>query len=243
MDKRPDGFDIRQAFKANYIYELPFGAGRHFFSGTSNKVVKKALEGWEMAGVLRIQSGIPINLSGFSTVNGNNSGVVLHNITLKQLQSEVGIVKTQNPTAPYVPQVYYLPKPVSPTGLTSSNNTNLIDNTYAAFGTNSLTPAQVDPSAPYLGPAAPGQWGCLCNIYSQGQKHIDVSLIKITHIRESVTLEFRAQALNVFNIANFLPGASDTSSTFGVVSSAYRDISGTFDPGGRILEFVGRINF
>ena len=245
LNKGPNGFDIRQAFKANYIYELPFGPGRHYFSGVSNKVFKKALEGWELAGVVRLQSGIPIQLSGFDTVDQYNSGVVLHNITLKQLQNEVGIVKTQNPTAPYVPQVYYLPKPVAPaSGLTSSNNTNLIDNTYAAFGTNSLTPNQVDPSAPYLGPAGPGQWGCTeCYIYSTGQKHADVSLIKITHLREGVTLEIRAQALNVFNIANFLNGSSDTSSSFGVVSSAYRDISGTFDPGGRILEFVGRLNF
>jgi hypothetical protein len=243
MDKVPTGFDIRQAFKANYIYELPFGAGRHFFSGMSNKVAKKALEGWEVAGVIRIQSGLPINLGGFDTVNGSNSGVVLHNITLKQLQSEVGIRKTENPVSPYIPQVYYLPKPVAPVGLTSANNTNLIDNTEAAFGTNNLTPAQVDPSAPYIGPAAPGQWGCLCQIYSTGQKHVDVSLIKVTHLRESVTLEFRAQALNVFNIANFLPGSSNTSSSFGVVSSAYRDISGTFDPGGRILEAVMRVNF
>ena len=29
--------------------------------------------------------------------------------------------------------------------------------------------------------------------------------MKITHIRESVNLEFRAQALNVFNIVNFSP--------------------------------------
>ena len=243
MDKVPTGFDIRQAFKANYIYELPFGPGRHFLSGVSNKVVKKAIEGWEIAGVARLQSGVPIGLSGFSTVDGSGSGVVLHNITLKQLQNEVGIVKTQNPTSPYVPQVYYLPKPVAPVGLTSSNNTNLIDNTWAAFGNQSLTPAQVDTSAPYIGPAAPGQWGCLCNIYSQGQKHLDVSLIKVTHIRESVTLEFRAQALNVLNIANFLPGSSNSSSSFGTVSSAYRDISGTFDPGGRILEAVMRVNF
>jgi len=156
MDKVPTGFDIRQAFKANYIYELPFGAGRHYLSGLSNKVFKKALEGWELAGVARLQSGVPITLSGFDTVNGSGSGVVLHNITIKQLQSEVGTYKTQNPTSPYVPQVYYLPKPVAPVGLTSSNNTNLIDNTFAAFGTNSLTPAQVDPSAPYIGPAAAG---------------------------------------------------------------------------------------
>ena len=242
MGKTPTGFDIRNAFKANYIYELPFGVGRHFFSGSSNKVIKKALEGWEMAGVVRLQSGLPIGLNGFDTVNGSNSGVVLHNITLKQLQGEVGIIKTQNPVSG-IPQVYYLPPPVAPTGLTSANNTNLIDNTYAAFGSNNLTPAQVNPSAPYIGPAAPGQWGCLCNIYSTGQKHVDVSLIKVTHIRESVNLEIRAQALNVFNIANFLPGNTNNSGSFGVVTSAYRDISGTYDPGGRILEFVTRINF
>jgi hypothetical protein len=242
MNKTPDGFDIRNAIKANYIYELPFGPGRHFFSGLSNKVAKKALEGWEIAGVARLQSGTPLNLTGFDTVNGNQSGVVLHNITTKQLQNMVGIIKTQNPVSG-VPQVYYLPPPVAPTGLTSSNNTNFITNTQAAFGVNNLTPAQVDPNAPYIGPAGPGQWGGLDYIYLPWQRHFDVSLIKITHIRESVTLEFRAQALNVFNLTNFLPGAGNTSSTFGQVTAAYRDISGTFDPGGRILEFVGRLNF
>jgi hypothetical protein len=105
----------------------------------------------------------------------------------------------------------------------------------------------VDPSAPYIGPAAPGQWGCLCYIYQNWQRHFDVSVIKVTHIRESVTLEFRAQALNVANLTNFSYGGTgnsgNTSASFGVVNSAYRDISGTYDPGGRILEFVGRINF
>jgi hypothetical protein len=248
MSKEPDGFDIRQGIKANYIYELPFGPGRHFLSGASNKVLKKAVEGWEIAGVARVQSGTPLFWNGFNTVNGNSSGVVLHNITQSQLQSMVGIIKTQNPVSG-IPQVYYLPVPVAPTGLTSSNNTNFITNTQAAFGINNLTPAQVDPNAPYLGPAGPGQWGGLAYVYTNWQRHFDVSLIKVTHLRESVTLEFRAQALNVFNLTNFLPGGnttgsgSSTSPFFGQVTSAYRDISGTYDPGGRILEFVGRINF
>jgi hypothetical protein len=246
MNKVPDGFDIRQAIKVNYIYELPFGPGRHFLSGTSNKVLKKAVEGWEIAGVARVQSGTPLFWSGFGTVNSNSSGVVLHNITQSQLQSMYGIIKTQNPVSG-IPQVYYLGLPIAPTGLTSSNNTNLITNTQAAFNVNSLTPAQVDPSAPYIGPAAPGQWGCLCYIYQNWQRHFDVSVIKVTHIRESVTLEFRAQALNVANLTNFSYGGTgnsgNTSASFGVVNSAYRDISGTYDPGGRILEFVGRINF
>ena len=206
-------------------------------------MLKKAVEGWEIAGVARVQSGTPLFWGGFGTVNSNSSGVVLHNITQAQLQSMVGITKTQNPVAPYVPQVYYLPVPVAPTGLTSSNNTNFILNTEAAFGANNLTPNQVDTSAPYLGPAGPGQWGCKCYIYENWQRHFDVSLIKVTHIRESVTLEFRAQALNVFNLTNFLPGSGNTSATFGQVTTAYSDISGTYDPGGRILEAVARINF
>jgi uncharacterized protein (DUF2342 family) len=83
----------------------------------------------------------------------------------------------------------------------------------------------------------------LAYVYANWQRHFDVSLIKVTHIKESVTLEFRAQALNVFNLTNFLPGSLNTSTTFGQVTSAYRDISGTYDPGGRILEAVARINF
>ena len=103
--------------------------------------------------------------------------------------------------------------------------------------------AQVDPNAPYIGPAGPGQWGGIDSIYLPWQRHVDVSLIKVTHIRESVTLEIRAQALNVFNLTNFLPSFSPSSSSFGTITSAYRDISGTYDPGGRILEFVARLNF
>jgi len=30
LDKTPVGFDIRNAFKLNFIYELPFGPGRQF---------------------------------------------------------------------------------------------------------------------------------------------------------------------------------------------------------------------
>ena len=247
MSKEPDGFDIRQAIKINYIYELPFGPGRHFLPNPGSKFVKKALEGWEIAGVARVQSGTPIFWSGFGTVNSNSSGVILHNITQAQLQSMVHITKTENPVSPYAPQVYYLPVPVAPTGLTAANNTNFITNTQAAFNVNNLTPAQVDTSAPYLGPAGPGQWGNLGYVYLNWQRHYDVSLIKVTHIRESVTLEFRAQALNVFNMTNFLPSTSsptgNTGASFGQVTTAYSDISGSADPGGRILEGVIRINF
>jgi hypothetical protein len=66
-----------------------------------------------------------------------------------------------------------------------------------------------------------------------------------------LSILFKAQALDVFNWTNFLPdnasigGSSTTTigSSFGQIGNAYRDISGTVDPGSRILEFVMRLNF
>jgi hypothetical protein len=254
LDKQPEGFDIRHAVKFNWIYELPFGRGRHFLSSAHNVVLRKAVEGWQLTGVARLQSGTPISLSSYATYNSSaNGGVVLHNITLSQLQSEVGVYKTSLQGA-NGGIIYYLPpanlavdskNPALPTtsGLTSSTNNNLITNTQAAFGVSSLLPSQVNPNVPYISPAAAGQFGCHCFLYLPWQRHFDVTLQKNVQITERVNMTFRATALNVFNLTNFLPGSNTTSATFGQITSAYSDISGSSDPGSRIIEFQARINF
>jgi Carboxypeptidase regulatory-like domain len=244
LDRLVTGFDIRNAFKFNSIYELPFGAGKPF--SPSNAVAKKIVSGWQISGVLRFQSGTPVELAGLGTFNGSTTtgGVVLHNVTLSQLQSMVGIYKT-NFSGPNGSIVYYLPPPSSTSvaGLNSSNNTNLIYNTEAAFQQNGLTPAQVDPNAPYISPAPAGQLGAQDFIYLPWQRHLDVELQKNTRIGEKVTLQIAASALDVLNITNFLPGSLNNSASFGQVTTAYRDISGTVDPGARIIEFKVRVNF
>jgi len=55
-------------------------------------------------------------------------------------------------------------------------------------------------------------------------------------------IEFRAQALNLPNLTNFTPN-NNIGASFGQTTAAYRDTSGTVDPGGRILEFFFRLNF
>ena len=52
--------------KANYIYDLPFGSGKRFLS-TGNVFKRKAAEGWEFAGVMRVQSGLPFFSQSFGT--------------------------------------------------------------------------------------------------------------------------------------------------------------------------------
>jgi hypothetical protein len=243
IDKSPSPYDIRHAIKLNWIYELPFGPKRHFLGSMHSVVANKVLEGWQLASVTRINTGAPIRfISGRSTYNQNDSGVVLHGLTSKQLQDMISIRKTSQVTGGVAQGVvYFLPD-------------NLISNTLAAFETGGKTLANLDSNKPYIGPAnTPGELGQRLFLYNPLQQKWDVSLVKKTYIRERVNVELRMQALNVFNLTNFLlfapgnniPGNTTIGSAFGQIptNGAYRDLSNTNDPGGRILEFGLRFNF
>jgi len=52
-------FDVRHVVNANFIVELPFGRGRQWFSDT-NKYVNSVLGGWQVSGIFRWNSGLPL---------------------------------------------------------------------------------------------------------------------------------------------------------------------------------------
>jgi hypothetical protein len=238
-NKGPSTFDIRHGFKFTWIYQLPVGQGRYFMNGTHG-VMGKVVSGWEIAGVGRVQSGSPINIiSGRDTFNQNDGGVVLHNMTTQQLQNAMDINFTSqiNAAGKATGTAYYLPQ-------------SLIQNSLAAFN---LGTATFNPNAAYIGPCnSPGQ---ICNqifLWGPWLSKWDVSLVKRTQIKERLNLEFRAQALNIFNHPNImLPGGAATggninttvNATFGQTTTAFRDLNNTNDPGARSLEFVLRLNF
>jgi hypothetical protein len=99
----------------------------------------------------------------------------------------------------------------------------------------------------------PGQLCARDFIYGPSFFRGDWTLQKTTRIREHVNFELRVEFLNVFNTTNFYyaatsggfssTGANLQSTTFGQITSAYQDIDSTDDPGGRIIQIVGRINF
>ena len=236
--KGPTTFDIRNGIKATWIYQLPIGQGRPLLSGVHG-VVGKIVGGWEIAGVGRLQSGTPINLvSGRDTFNQNDGGVVLHNITTKQMQNQMGLNFTSQVNANGVATgtAYYLPQ-------------SLIQNSLAAFNISGT----FNPTAPYIGPCNTA--GQICDqvfLYGPWLSKWDVSLVKRTQIRERLNFEFRVEALNVFNHPNIMvPGGAATggninttiNSSFGSTTTAFRDLNNTNDPGARSLEFVARLNF
>ena len=239
MDKSPSPFDIRHAFKANWIYELPIGPGRKLDFTGGNSVLGKIFGGWEADGIIRWQSGRIFALtSGRSTVNQYDSGLVLVGMSAAQFQDLVQIRKL--PDDANRGTVRWLPE-------------SFIENTLRAFGLRAGLP-----NGPHFAPpTTPGEFGSYFYFYGPSLFRADLSIVKKTRIRESMNIETRVEFLNAFNNTNFLignVGAGDvantdqnnitvSSLTFGQTSHAYRDVSTTNDPGGRLLQLVLRVNF
>jgi hypothetical protein len=51
-------FNISQNLVVSSVYELPFGAGRHFLN-RSSRLVDGVLRGWEVAGIFTLHTGLP----------------------------------------------------------------------------------------------------------------------------------------------------------------------------------------
>jgi hypothetical protein len=68
--KKLTNYDQPQALAISYTYELPFGPGKRFASGTTNPVLKQLVGGWEVAGVQNYFSGVPVVIATTASVPG-----------------------------------------------------------------------------------------------------------------------------------------------------------------------------
>jgi hypothetical protein len=79
----------------------------------------------------------------------------------------------------------------------------------------------------------------LTPVSGPGIWNLDMGFIKRTPITETVNLEFRAEAFNIFNKTNFfIPSGSLNQN---INSSTFGEITQTYDP--RILQFALKLNF
>jgi len=236
-------FDITQAFKTNFIYELPVGRGRTFLSD-AHGIVNGLLGGWTFNGNIRIQSGSPFSF-------GN---VQLVGMTKKDLQRAVGVYRDQanSDGSAFSGQVYFLP-------LDIRQNTFRANNT--SFTSAGAVYTQGTPTGRFIAPAGfgncaqgyTGQCG-FNNLVLKGPAffRFDLSLVKKIKFTERMNFEMRAEALNAFNNINWIVGSAGsdtnapgglTSGFFGRYTAAYQDVSTTNDPGGRLVQLVLRLNF
>ncbi len=121
---------------------------------------------------------------------------------------------------------------------------SLIANTNAAFELNGKSWANLDTTAPYIGPQlAPGQYGYKVYLRNPWQYHLDLAATKRTQIKERVTTELQVNFLDALNLTNFFIANGPSSTSFGRTTSYYNDFAGSADPGSRIIEFRLRVLF
>ena len=66
----PSDFDTRHQINANWVYDLPFGRGRHF-GHDWNRFTDTILGGWQFSGIYRWTSGFPFSIDAGGTYNTN----------------------------------------------------------------------------------------------------------------------------------------------------------------------------
>src|SRR5262249_49282103 len=143
-------------------------------------------------------------------------------------------------------------------------------NTIAAFattGTNATGYSGAVPTGRYIAPAGlncPQAFNAQCGysnliVHGPNFTRLDMGIEKRIKFSETKNLEFRFEFLNALNNINFKLGSYNvdaasiggvvptfTSASFGQLLSdttAYRDVSTTNDPGGRVGQIVVRFNF
>jgi hypothetical protein len=68
-DSGPSPFDRTAVAFVNYLYQIPL------FKNSDNHFLKSALGGWELAGIVTVESGAPLNIG----LNGQNASSILAN--------------------------------------------------------------------------------------------------------------------------------------------------------------------
>jgi hypothetical protein len=179
LSKALSAFDVKHNFVVSYSYQIPV---EKMFLATN-----RWTEGWELSGITRFSSGLPVTLVNYgdnsllgSEPNGiNNFGVDEPNYNGGPLQLN------HNPR----------------NGLSYFNPSQFSENALGSPGTARRR-----------------------FFYGPGMDNYDMALLKNIRLNEAKSLQFRIEAFNIFNHAQFFgPQAVDgniDSSTFGQVISA-----------------------
>ena len=197
LEKKRQTNDITHIFKANGLYELPFGPGKPFVN--YGGVAGKLLGGWQLGGIFEIRTGRPISfVSARGTVNRNGRSAknsANSTLSVQELQELTGLFTDPTSGRP----LFVDPKLIGPDG--RANPAFLTNPVAGTYGSLQLTPV-----------SGPGYW------------NVDLSAIKRTRITETVNIEFRFEAFNAFNHTSFFVSNESNdinSTTFGRLTTAF----------------------
>jgi Carboxypeptidase regulatory-like domain len=224
LDKFRSGIDVRHSFGLTFSYPLPVGRKRHFGSGMP-RIADAIVGGWSLNGFTHWSTGGPFSITSRTTTgSGLTQTATIQNLTTAQLQSNIGVYRTGN-------GVYWLNPSL---GLyTTKGSTSTV---------NFCTAGQTTPCFAVPGP---GQFGntafagfTLPRFFDQ-----DLSFLKDVQIYERLKVQFRLEAFDLFNNANFAGAQTSLDgTTFGQLTSTFDTARGG-GVTGRIVQFGVRVVF
>lgn len=84
-------FDVPNNFNGDFLWRLPVGRGRHFGSQLS-RVADAIVGGWQLTGIWRYHTGLPINFQEASGSNAVASQQASDSVRIRPVQTSTGDV-------------------------------------------------------------------------------------------------------------------------------------------------------
>jgi hypothetical protein len=223
--------NVRHAIKTQWDWTLPVGRGQRF--GTDmHPILDTLIGGWSFNGVGRVQA-VMVNFGNVRLVGMTKDDLQ------KMYKHEIKFNDQGQPFVQMLPD-------------------DVVLNTRRAFSTSSSTldgysTSLGAPEGRYFAPANSAE----CTQLKSGDcaartllirapwfTRFDVGLAKRIPLQGRTNLEVRFEVLNLFDNINFNNAANPgDGATIFQVTSHYEDPDNTFDPGGRLGQFMLRINW
>ena len=167
-------YDRTYTFVQSYIYELPFGKGKHFLNSTPG-AVNSIIGGWKLQGVLTVMTGTPFNVT-YSTTYLNESGSSQN--TPVQVNPSVSILHGINT-------------------LSNGGSAWFDPTAFAPPPCQSATPTAACPNGQQLGNVGRNA------LTGPGFFNLNLTLAKDTKLTERVGMQIRLETFNTTNTAQF----------------------------------------
>ena len=205
--------DYPNRFALSSIFELPFGKGQRFLAD-SNGVVNRIVGGWQVQGVYAYQTGAPLTWGNY-IYNGDfrNIAIPSDQQSLGQWFNNSGFVALRTATG---------------TVVQSNGQPVWVDFNDPCKSSYNATTCPGTPLASPTGFNRDSAFQLANNIRTfplrfsylrvQPTNNVDFSVMKNTRIKESMSVQFRAEFTNFFNHP-WLSAASGASGTSGVITA------------------------
>ena len=217
LDYMRSAQDQTHRFVFNSIYDLPFGNGRRYLSGT-NGFVDRVINGWTVGSIVvwatRPPWFIASNRTTVNQFNAGNNPADLVGMSFEDFKKNIGIFRT--PTG-----IYFI----------NPDLLNITTSSSGAFVSSTIKPG-------ILASPAPGFFGNFPLNSLNGPRYfnIDGSLVKRVAITETVKFELKTTFINILNNPNFVyNGQNFDSTSFGRITAT----SGN----ARVIHFTAKVTW